>query len=270
MTNAQIVYWAIFNGNNLATIPNVQIYSINPFGSKRTLSLLTLARRHARKLSSEYYTQRQVYISLYITAPSRQSLEATLDNLLGQIQASEGTLVISQSGGARQYTCTLSTQTINNPNPGASSIAAPQGGFLDLTLCFECSDSFGYDTNYTLIDNQIGLSSNNVIVGYTQGGGAETQVPVIQVKFTGAGSNTGTVIIGNNNVGQAVSVTTTFNQYDILTINSQLKTVQINGVDVNFSGAIPEFSPGFNQISYNDNFTSRTFNLFAYVYNRWN
>lgn len=268
-TPTPIPYPITFNGTDLSTVSGLQVYSINPYGAGRNLLISQIARRSVRKLSSAFYNQRQIYVSLYIAVPSRALLDQSLDQLLSIIQTQEAALIINQSGALRQYTASYSTQTINNDSPNQSSVSAPLGGFIDLTLTFECSDSFGYDPTPTLLANQYPNTLYNPSVTFIQTGTADTQVPIVTITFTGSGSNTGSVTIGNQKTGQAITVTTTFNQYDALVIDCQHKTVQINGVDVNFSGAFPDVGLGQQTLYYVDTFTTRTFTFLVNVFNRY-
>jgi len=241
-----------------------------PYNPNRSLNILQLARISARKLSSAFYDSRQIYISLVINAGSRIALDQALDSLNAILQGTEQTLVISQSGTSRQYTATFAgPPTVNNPSVGDSGVAAPQGGYYDITLTFECSDSFGYDTVYTPIYNLANQSGGSLTYPYNQGGSADTQAPFIQIQYTGGGLGAGTVVIGNQSTGQAVSITRTWALNDIIQINPQANTVQVNGVDTAFSGAIPFFGLGAQTIYYTDTMTTRLFKIFAYVYNKW-
>lgn len=265
-----ITYPVTFNGIDLMTaIPGMQIYSVNPYGPNRNLNIFGIARDSSRKLTSSFYDQRQINVSLWIATTDRVLLDQALDALQTILQAQEAPLVIQQSGKSRQYTCTFSTSSINTSSVNQSSVSAPVGGFIDLTLTFECSDSFGYDTTPTLLANQYPNTLYNPSVSFIQKGTADTQVPIITITFTGVTQNTGSVSIGNQKTGQAVTVTTTFSQYDALVIDCQHKTVQINGVDVNFSGAFPEVGLGQQTLYYVDTFTTRTFTFLVNVFNRY-
>lgn len=153
-----------------------------------------------------------------------------------------------------------------------SNTNSPVGNVADLTLIFECSDSYGYDTTaktfYNLTNQTNYLNTYPFIIGGT----AKTQVPVIQVQLnTTPGSPTNaSIIIGNQTTGQAVTVTRTWSQYDLLVVDSKNKTVQVNGVDVVFSGAIPEFSLGSQTLYIQDTFTSRNYRAILQLQQRYN
>jgi len=259
--------WATFNGWDFNNIPGLSVYAISPPGqSVRTLNIFALARQSARKLVSAFHQKNTLKIGVYITAASRDALEQAMDSLYQNIVSGEGTLLIPRSGFARQYTATFSGWTINNT---MSNVDSPTSNYVDLTLSFECSDSYGYDQFFTTILHLYGLTSSPNTWNYTQGGSVETQVPIISIYYTGGSVGSGTVVIGNLNNGQSVSITRNWSVGDTLVVNAQNNTIQVNGVDVLFTGAIPTFGLGLQTITYNDTFTSRTYQLYATVYNRY-
>jgi hypothetical protein len=262
--------FAIFNNWNFNSVAGLQVYAIDPPGQgSRTLNLFDLARRSARKLSSAFYQKNTKTICVYIKANSRELLEQALDTLYANIQGQEGALVVPQSGTVRQYTATYESTTINNTQQNANS---PAGNVADLTLTFELSDSYGYDTNYSVIQAATNFTASLVTTQYTQGGSADTQLPHIEVEIiTTTGTQPATITVGNQNTGQAVSVSRTWQPYDLLIVGliNGLPDVQVNGVSVPFTGAIPEMGLGLQNIYYQDTFATRTVNIFAYVYNRW-
>lgn len=261
--------YAIFNGYNFNSVPGLSVYAITPPGqASRTLNIYSLVRTSARKLSSAFYTSNMLTINVYITAATRELLEAAMDTLYTNIQTQEGSLVVPRSGGtARQYTATYADTTINNTQQNTNS---PSSNYADLTLIFECSDSFGYDQFFTPMLTLANQSTAPNSWSWTFTGGADTQVPFLQFYFTGGSLGVGTVSIGNLNTGQTLQITRSWAVGDTLQINSQSNTVQVNGTDVLFTGAIPTFGLGTQTITYNDTLSSRIFQLYSYVYVRWN
>lgn len=261
--------YAIVGGINLNTISGLSIYAITPPGSaKRTLNIFALARRHARKLSSAWYQSNAITLGVYITANSREQLEAAMDQLYQLIQGQETSLVVPRSGGtARQYTGTFDFPWVVNNN--LQNTDSPSANYADLTLVFETSDSYGYDQFFTPMIGPISSTASPNQWSWTFGGSADTQVPIINIYFTGGSLGSGIVTLGNNGTGQQISVNRTWAIGDTLTLDCQNKKVQVNGVDVNFTGAIPEFGLGPQTIAYSDNFVSRTYKHYSYVYQRW-
>lgn len=252
--------FAIFNNWNFNNVPGLQVYSIDPPGqAQRALNIGALARRNARKLSSGFYGKNLFNVSIVIAQPTRAQLDQALDILYANIQADEGALVVPMSGGVRQYTATYSKPNINEI----------KGGFIDLTLAFECSDSFGYDTGYTLIRSSTGITAAILSTNYTQGGSAREQGPYVEIQYTAAptGATNKSVTISNGT--SSIVITRTWLQYDFLQVDLRNKTVKVNNVDVDFTGALWENGLGPANITYSDNFTTRTLRILAYVYNRF-
>lgn len=255
--------FALFNNWNFNNVPGLQVYRLDPPGmAQRTLNIFPIARTNRRKLSSGFYDKNIFNVSIYITRPTRELLDQAIDTLMANIQADEGALVVPMSGGVRQYTATFAGPPKIN--------AGPDGGFIDLTLQFECSESFGYDTNYTLIRQATGLTAASLSTAYTQGGSAREQGPYVEVQYTAAptGATNGSVTIGNGT--QSVVITrAAWAQYDLIQVDFRAKTVKVNGSDVDFTGALWENGLGLQVITYADTFSTRTYRTLQYVYNRY-
>jgi hypothetical protein len=266
---SSISYPVTFNGTDISIVPGLQVYSVNPYGPSRNLNIFQLARRSARKVSSAFYSQRQIAVSVYITTSSRTALDQSLDQLFSLIQAKEAPLVISQSGALRQYTVTYSTLTVNNDSLNQSSVSVPMGGFIDITLTFECSDSFGYDTTQTTLLNVTGQNVSSRSDNLNFIGGTDKQLPFIQITYTALSANTtDTVTVGSGT--SVLQITRSWTVGDVLQIDARNQTVQVNGVDTFFSGSIPEIPTGIQPIAYTDSFNSRTYSYLIYYYKRWN
>lgn len=273
MTVANIGRVANFNGIDLQSVPGLVVYAIDD-DPDRTVNKFNLARRNASAVASALYQDRTIMVSVYINAGSRAKVDQALDQLMTILQAIEAPLVLEYSSTVRRFTCTYSEKEKNNSGVGKANVAPPTGGFTDFTLKFVCSDTYGYDTNYTVIQPNTSFTSGNLTTSWNQGGSAATQAPFFQVKITAASTNaTDTISIGNQNTGQVIQVTRAWSVNDVLTVDSQSRSVQVNGVDVPFTGAFPEFQPtlvgGTQTFYYLDTFISRTISLFAYVYNRY-
>ncbi len=253
--------YATFNGYNLNNITGLSVYKIDlPGQQQRSVNIMPMGARDARKVSSAYYQRNTLNIGIYITSASSEALELALDTLYTNLQAVEAPLIVPMSGRtARQYTATYLQSTITQRF----------GGFVELTLTFECSDSFGYDQFFTPMLTLANQTSTPNQWNWTFSGSVLTQVPYLQFYFTAGSLGSGTVTVGNLTTGQSVSINRSFAVGDTLQIDAKNITVQVNGVDVQFTGSIPTFGTGLQTITYSDTFTSRTFQLYSYVYYRW-
>lgn len=255
-------HYAIFNNYNLqSTIPSLTILSIDAYKvPKRKLSIDNIARTNKNKVSSAFFVEKNISITVSISNSTRQATESVLDSLFQLLQGLEKDLIIPQSGAQRKYTATL-TDVVEKKAGTA---------YWEGDLVFACSEVFGYDTAPTLIASATGTSSQPRTDQYTFTGSADRQLPIITITYTAVTGGTGaSVIVGNGTTGQQITVNRDWVAGDILVINCQEQSVKVNGTDVDFTGAFPGFEPGVGYLTYSDNFTTRTFNLLANYYKRW-
>lgn len=254
-------HYAIFNAYNFNSVAGLSVVSIvTPGNQKKTLSIAAMNRSNSRKVSSGFFQSNQLNIRVVIQQLTLETRDAALQTLLQNIQSLEGTLIVPITGLARQYTASYEDFTINQSS----------GGFIDLTLHFQCSDSYGYDTTATTIYNLTNQTASTNNYPYVQGGTADTQAPVITVQLnTTPGTPAGSITIGNTVTGQAVVVSKTFANHDIIIVDAKNNSVTYNGVDTYFSGGIPTFGLGAQTIYVTDSLGTRNYRFTAQVQNRF-
>lgn len=250
-----------FNNNWINSVTGLLLVSVNPYAPpRRILNTATIARAEKVTVSSAFYNQKMVFVKAAISRPGRELMEQSIDELSAMLHGKEKYLVIMQSGASRRYLATLD---------GIETTEA-KGGHCMLTIRFACSDIFGYDVAYSTLINLSALTAATRNENITVAGSAPWQLPVITVTYTAlSGGTSKTVTIGNNNTGQAITVTRTWATNDILEIDSLNRTVKVNGIEVTYSGAFPELALGSGQIGYFDNLTTRTFNYNVKYYKRY-
>lgn len=257
-----IVYPLTFDNNDLGLlVPGLTVLAVNSYlMPKRKLITNDIIRSDQSKVSTGYYTDKEVVVTVGITQPTRSGAENSLDTLMGYIQGLEKNLVVYEGGQQRRYVATY-----------ADSILRHGGGsYIELDLVFVCSDRFGYSLQYEKLLDATGRTLYNYTDSFTVGGNAPTQVPVIAAFLSAlSGSTTNVVSIGNVDTGRFITISRAWTAGDRLVIDCQNKTVKVNGTDVDFTGAFPEFAPGVGYLNYQDNFSSRTLALSAYYYRRY-
>lgn len=250
-----------FNGYDLATyVAGLIVVGTDPYRfPARELNTAKIANTDKSVTNSAYYKDKKINVLVEIGATSRELLDAALDQLNLILQAHEAALVCSYGSGTRQWNATLSNVMLSNVI----------GGHAEIDLEFECSNPIGTDVNSTaLFSNTLSGSSNSV--SFLLGGTAEWQQPIITITYSALTGGTGKVVtVGNSASGQSVSITRTWTAGDVLVIDSQAKTVKVNGTDVAFTGAIPEWNPGTAGMDYNDTLTTRTRATSALYYKRY-
>lgn len=255
-------YDVLFDGVNLATVSGLTVLSNDAYKPpQRKLTIGNIARTDKSKINSAFWEKRVVTISVGITRVNRGQLEQSIDSLMGLLQGFEKDLIVGQSGTYRKYICTLSD--------AVTKISG--GSYAEFDLIFECSDRFGYDLAASaLLANFTGYTSAYKSDSFTVGGSAAWQVPVITITYTVITGGTSKIVtIGNDAVGQTISITRTWTAGDVLVIDSYNRTLKVNGIEVDFVGAFPEWAPGLGYWTYLDNFTTRTFTGRIDYVKRW-
>ncbi len=256
-----INYQCTFDGNDITTVTGLTVLKTNPYQpAKRKLNNMALARANRAKINSGFYDKRTLTVRVGITRTTRDLLESSLDSLMTLLQGLEKPLVLRQAGASRQYTASFSDAVIDQEG----------GSYIEMDLVFETSDHFGYDTSTTLLDQVLNFTSGSKTDSITVGGSAAWQQPTITVTINSfTGTSTRSVVIGNGGFGMAVTVARTWTAGDVLEISAPNKTVKVNGVEVAFTGAIPEWQVGIGYLTYSDTFSARNMSLRATYVKRY-
>ena len=252
----------LFNATDIVAQTNgARLLSINPYlPAKRKLSTAELADVDRSKVVGGWYRSKRILVRVGIGRASRALAEQSLDTLLSLVQGVEEDLIVPQGATVRKYTATL----------GDAVIVRSGGSYIEVDLLFDCSDVFGYETAYTVILNAAGFTTASRQDSFTFEGSAPWQAPIYQVQVDAVtGGSSASISIGNLNTGQTITVTRNWSAGDLLLINSQTGSVTVNGAEVSFSGAFPQFERGTGTVTYLDTFTTRTADLYAYYYKRF-
>lgn len=259
----KITYPVLFNGTDLNTVPGLTVLATNPYHPpRRDVNSSNVARTNKGKINSAFYVERLIMVRIEISRNSRALMEASLDSLNALLQPKEKALTLPQSGTLRTYCVTFSDFEADEDTEG--------GMYLRGNLIFTCSDRYGYDLAATQLLAFTGFTSQSRSDALSFGGSAEWQCPVITITFTSVTTGTNkSVIIGNDNTGQALTITRTFASNDVLVIDTLNRTVKVNGTEVVFTGAIPEWNVGTGYWSYRDTLGGRTITAMLTVVRRY-
>jgi hypothetical protein len=257
----QIYNDVLFDSVAFSSITGLTVLAINPYlPAKRNVTIAEIARTDTSKVNSTFYTSKQISIRVGLSGRTRRDVEQVLDNLLSIIQGEEKWLVVPQSSGTRKYLTTYKDYDVIQDG----------GSYIELSLQFECSDRFGYDVDATpllTVTNYTGATKSDQI-GIA--GSAQWQVPRFSLTIGAVtGGTAKTISYGNTAVGQQVDITRDWLAGDTLVIDAYDHSVKVNGNDIDFSGAIPEWSPGTGNVYYQDNFTTRTVSYSLTYRRRW-
>lgn len=250
-----------FNSNDLQTSSILTaVISIESWPT-RLLNVSSIAHGNKSIISGSIFPSKQGFIKGKIVGSGINDTDSKIDTFKKYFNGIEKNLDIDYNGTTRRFIATASSVNIDRPE-GLS--------YADFEVTFIINKPFSSDTSLT---NAITASARTLATysdSYTFLGTAERQSPIFTVEYTAiSGGTAKTVSIGNANTGQQLSVTRNWATNDVLIINTQDLSVTVNGIDIDFSGAFPDFELGAQTIDYSDNFTSRTFDYDVQYYKRY-
>lgn len=240
-----------FNGTELTSIAGLTILSTDPYKMpKRDVNLSNISRSSKSVVNSGFYDEKEIVVRVGIARSSRESLEQTLDQMFHVLQPTDKVLIVKQGVGQRKYFASFAD----------ADVRVDGGAYQELELIFVCTDRYGYDLEPATLDT-IGTTTSSTTNGdITTTGSAEWQQPVFTFTWTSITGGTGAdVTVGNSGIGQSITINRDWDTDDVLEVDSYNKTVKVNGIEVDYSGVIPEFKTGDGNWYYTDTFTTRTF-----------
>lgn len=248
-----------FDSNSLQTA-NILTNDIAHYGlPTKIANMFTLAHENKSAIPFTSYPAKTIVVSGTIIDTSIAALDSRLDTFRNYFGKQDANLDIDYNSGTRRYIATVNSLSIDRP-----------GGLLyaNFTIEFICTSPFGQDTATTTLLSAAGRTLSGYTDAVTVNGTAPYQLPTITITLT-AVSSTGSqyLFFGNNGNGQGITIArSTWATNDVIVIDCVAKTVTVNGIAANFSGAFPEFPPGAQSLGYTDSFTTRTFTISAVYY----
>lgn len=239
---------ATFDGNEITSIPGLAITDFDPFkAAPRDLKSYSLAYTNKQATTSGFYQGKKSHMICTLEASSKANMELRLRALEAILQGIEKSLVTPVAGVSTTFTATKKNIIVTKY----------AGGFAVLDIEFEHQEAFGYETSSTTLYDYSALVGGYYEFAVTWAGNVP-QAPVVTITINSLtmASASGKIRIGNGRTGQVVVVSRTWGVSDVLVVNSKTKTVTVNGVEVEFTGAIPEFT-STDPITYQDDFTAR-------------
>lgn len=218
--------------------------------------LYALAHASASRIPFTSYPNKSITITGQIYDDTITDLDATLDLFRSYFMNQDANLDIAYGNSTRRYIATVNSLQIDRPGGLTSA---------DFTIQFICTQPFGQDTGMSTVLSVSGRTSASYTDVVTFSGTAPWQRPIVTIVYATV-SGTGTVSFGNNSNGQQLTVSGTRSNGDTLVFDSRNKSVQLNGSDVAFTGAFPEFPPGLQAMAYSDGLSSRNFSYTVQYY----
>ncbi len=203
-----------------------------------------------------YLNQKRIEVEGMLVCSTNADLRTKLDNMKKALRPKEKNLDIDYGGSTIRYTASVEEIVISDDYYHITA--------LPYRILF-LADPVGKSTttNSENYDNVTGSSYSNSIIITGSGNSKPT------IKFTVDSEVDLTKIHFKNlnfdNVSNSISVSQSFNAADVLVIDCEEKTVQVNDADVDFEGVFPVFTPNTNSFTLTLNSTSHQIDL-AIVY----
>jgi len=243
-----------FDGNDLQTasilISNMSGHDSMP---EKEMERFSLAFSNSSTVMDPNYPSRTIQLSGKIIGTSISDLDSKLDTFKAYFRGKEKNLDIDHAGGTRRYIASLNSMSIDRPN-GLS--------FANFDIEFFCSNPFGKATSSTSALSASARTLGSYTDSHTFIGTAPYQLPVITITLNTVTGGTGHLSFSNDDTGQSINITgQSFVDDDVIEIDCVNKTVKLNGAEIDFMGAFPEFEPGSHDFTYGDGFATRNFDI---------
>lgn len=243
-----------FAGNDLEAIVGAALVDHN-FNDlpKREINIYKLARANKSVVTSAEYSSKEVTVRFHLKGCDRGDTEAVLQTLKSYLRPINQALIVSQGG----LDVTYNSATMNEINYEWFS------NKILLTIVFIVADPIGFeDVDSTFVSTtNITVAAQSITINNAGSFDAEPVVNLIVNTVTGGTSQS--LSIKNETTGQGLTITRTWANGDTVEIDSDNKTVTINGTNTDFSGLFPTFPPGNGSLGYTDTFTTRSVDISA-------
>ena len=176
-----------------------------------------------------YFTERIIVIRGVVKGSSESVLDTNIDNLKENLSGEEKNLDIDFGGSTRRYIATV------------RELRIPEE-FYNLTVVpyeveFVCQP-FGRNTSTTNHSDDANTSSP--FTGSLNVAGNAAPKPKITLLINSL-TSISVIEFKNTTTNESIKITRTFVASDSLVIDTDAKTVKVNGTEVDFSGVFPAF-----------------------------
>lgn len=230
-----------FNGYSLqdATIISSDVLAYS--GPRRQLITFDIPRADGGGWNGDYFRRREITVSGIIRESSREALEDTLDEFKRAMCRGQGVFTLKVNDEVRQIIATL-----QNPE---EMFARRQGyhiTFAPFDLTFLSLEPMWHSLDYSSVgfEGITDLSFPGEIVVE----GTYKAKPVIVIVIDAASGLTG-VTFENLTNGNAMTIAAVLVAGDVVRIDSEQKSVTVNGVEVDYDGIFPDLETSNNSFT---------------------
>lgn len=230
-------------------ISNIILDSSTP---ARELTKFSIPRKDGLGIIGDYFKERKIKITGYIKYDTGTDLENGIDNMKKLLMIREGNLYRKVNGQIRVVKATLT-----NPDQMFARREAYHVSFCPFDLEFTSVEPMWHSLDYYAVEN---LGITNLIYSniLTNDGTYKTD-PVLTIDITAATAITAIQFTNNQN-GDTIEVVRAFTAGELLVIDSENKSVTVNGAEVDYNGEFPQIECDSNSYTITSTGTSITYN----------
>lgn len=238
----------VFGNVNLNALDGITITKIVPEPVDRETSTTSLVLADGSATTSQLMRKRIIRLEGHILGNTVEEGESRYDTFMGHLQGINKTIKFAMAGVNRFFTGSVAT-VIEEDRVGS---------YKAFKILFECPDPFGYSESY-YSTTESGITGSEGSFAVTVNG-TYRALPIITLEINSITIGTGgriTITIGNS----TIAISRTWEANDILVINTEEKSIEVNSEPVLWSGVLPTLQTGTETIYYQDDFTARNVDI---------
>lgn len=245
----------IYNGQSLQT-ENITVNNIiHDSIPRKKQNMYQLTRSNRSAITNHQYHDKQITIEGQIIGTSIADLDARIDAFKTAMtpKLNVANLDIEYSSGIRRYFATIENTMISRGDALFS---------VNYSLALICTFPWGRDTTEQTLVNAGAITASPTNQSVTVGGNAPEQflkITYLLNSFSGSAFNT--ITFKNDATGQQMTITRTWTAADSLVINTENRSVKVNGIEVDYDGVFPVYESGAGILVVSDGFTARSASL---------
>lgn len=219
------------------------------------LSSGKISRKDGLIFHNREYGGKKIHIRGHIGRSSRDDYLITRSELLKTLNKRTKVLQIPRSDQPTEYTATMTNTVFSDIG----------GGYANFDIEFTCTDPFGYERNtiYLLDAYNTTTASEDISLSETVRG--DTDSPgIITVAFLSITDGTSKTVSVLSQAGENISVTRDWTTGEVVEFDMLNRTVQVNGINTDYTGVYWDFTPDDQNFTYEDDFTDRSADITAY------
>lgn len=250
-----VFLYLLFNSVDLTALTDITINKIQRENfPNRLLTNYKIAQNDGRTQTAAFFDAQQIVVSGVVAAADQNTLDQRRNTLMQYLLAEDANLDMIVGNNVVRYKATVA-------NVIFSEVA---GGYASFDITFSTSNPVGYDPNLKTWLAAVAITTASSTKSLNSIEGSFKNLPFISVRINSGTGLTGpqSMTLTNPATGWTITISGNWTAGQLLEIDVFNQTVQVNRVNVDFTGALPYWDVGAGgTITYSDTFTTRNITL---------